>query len=155
VPNPTSTELTVIVTEDSGSTWSSPAHVAEDPTRGHYKQWMDYSPTGHLGLVWRTPTETASGSLGAFGAPPLPYDIWTAISPDGGENWSEPIRVNAAPSPAAGPSDLGDDLSWVVLDRDHVHVGWGDWRDGERNSWYGRVPITDYRHTDYRHGEAT
>jgi len=48
-------------------------------------QWMDYSPGGVLGLVWRTPTEPHSGSLGAFFAPALPYDIWTAISRDGGE----------------------------------------------------------------------
>lgn len=144
VPSPGCTELLVAVTEDSGETWTSPAHLASPRGGGCYKQWMDYSPGGHLGLVWRTPTDAASGSLGAFGAPPLPYDIWTALSLDGGKQWSKPLRVNSAPSPGPGPSDLGDDLSWITLDQTHAHLGWGDWRDGDRNSWYGRVPFSEY-----------
>jgi hypothetical protein len=147
VPSPGCTELLVVKTTDAGQSWTQPAHVGEDASQGHYMQWMDYSPDGVLGLVWRTPTEPYSGSLGAFFAPLLPYDIWTAISPDGGVHWSNALRVNAAPSPAPGPSNLGDDLSWITLDRDHVHVGWGDWRGGDRNSWYGRVPVSAYSRT--------
>jgi hypothetical protein len=168
-----STGLRVVVTNDSGETWSKPVTVVDAPranaakddpnaspiamlSRGTIsKPWMAYGTTGVLGFIWKQRRDDIAG-------PPTPpqspivvwgpgFDVYAAISCDGGTTWQPPLRVNAATSPN-GPSGQ-DDLSYVALDRKYMHMVWGDRRDimkitntpmgqGGVQAFYGRVPFT-------------
>jgi hypothetical protein len=180
------TNFKVMVTNDSGLTWSSPVTVVQAtadaapvaaPTAASagassadammarmmammrrsviFKPWMAYGPSGVLGVMWRQKRDDVPG-------PPQPpqgpgiywgpgYDIYAAISCDGGGNWSAPLRINAETSPN-GPAGQ-DDLSYLTLDKQYAHLVWGDRRyiskitnvptgQGGVQAFYGRVPFS-------------
>jgi hypothetical protein len=159
VLNPARTNLLVLVTDDAGATWSDPITVPESALGVDFKQWMDYGPTGVLGIVWKkqrddlTPPAPppAVAPEAAFRQAIGPaFDVYTAISCDGGTTWLPPVRVNAEPSPA-GPAG-NDDLSHISLDANYAHLVWGDRRmlpkvtnvagaSGGLQAYYGRVPF--------------
>jgi len=155
VLNNANTQFHVFLTENYGNAWTGPSGITETAAGTDFKQWMDYGPTGVLGFMWKRsrpdlPPPPPTGSP--------PFDVYTAISCDGGRHWTAPIRVNSAPSPAAqsfvgGPPD---DLGYITLDKEFVHLVWGDWRLqptslalkgaiadswGGLQSFYGRVPF--------------
>ena len=75
--------------------------------------------------MWRTWT----------GAPDTsPYNVWAAVSRDGGETFSTPLEVSdgnsAAPWNALGlyliPT-FADDFSYVTVNGPDVYVGWAAW----------------------------
>lgn len=136
VLNEGGTQYQVLQTNDSGKTWSMPALVAEDATKTHFKGWMAYSPSGVVGMMWRT-NQPGSG-------PTFPYNIWAAVSRDGGATWSEPLEISTADSPApqSGPfGNSGDDYSSIALDRQYAYIGWVDWRPGDRSAFFSAVKL--------------
>jgi hypothetical protein len=133
-------------TFDSGNTWSGPTLVSQDATKTHWNPWMDYSPKGVLGLVWRTHEGAAFPAL-------APYSIWAAISDDDGETY-EVLNVNAGSPPAkatpfaGGSGNIGQDRSAIALSDKgkRVYVGWGDWRTGERNVFFSAIKMQAFTH---------
>jgi hypothetical protein len=158
------THVLVLVTNDSGATWSGPVTVPENASGVDFKQWMAYGPTGVLGLTWRKERLdlTPARQPGAPPENPLfpstgpAYDIYAAISCDGGAAWLPAVRVNAEPSPPGAPGR--DDLSYIALDAHNAHLVWGDHRDAHRapaptpgaigviQAYYGRVPFSVLSH---------
>jgi hypothetical protein len=155
------TKLNVLVTDDSGATWSGPHTVPETAKGKDFKAWMDYGPTGVLGFMWKKqrddltpPPKEAANAGGAWSPPGLvgaAFDVYAAISCDGGRTWLPPVRVNAVTSPP-GPNRQ-DDLSFLVLDAHYAHLVWGDRRSiaevtnapngrGGVQAYYGRVPFS-------------
>jgi hypothetical protein len=150
--NAAQTEYLMFVTHDYGRTWSRQAAVVTDnPTTQKYKAWIDYSPQGVLGLVWRSvvpggdPPATTDDypcpELGCIpGLPPDindeedppvgPYTIWAATSYDSGARFSQPLEISTSPSPSYDPNMTAgtDDTSVITLSGDNVYIGWGDWR---------------------------
>jgi hypothetical protein len=142
------TQNQVYVTEDAGRSWQGPSVVAETPLKRQFKPWISYSPSGQIGLVWRTWQGSPNTS---------PYDVWAAVGRAEGHSgavFSAPMRVStvAAPYPADYPG-FGDDFSWVVATDKDVHVGWGDGRDltapldGGTQVWYARIPLKAFNKT--------
>lgn len=170
---PDYTGLRVVTTDDSGDTWSAPSTVVDVPLPANAakdkanlsmiarlsasminKPWMAYGPSGVLGFMWKQRRDDIAG-------PPTPpqspivvwgpgFDVYAAISCDGGSHWEPPLRVNAVTSPN-GPS-AQDDLSYIALDRQFAHLVWGDRRHigeitnapmgaGGLQAYYGRVPF--------------
>jgi hypothetical protein len=163
VLSPDRMRLLVIVTDDSGATWSAPAVVPEVASGENFKQWMAYGPTGVLGLVWKkqrddlsSPSHSAPQSEGLDRSAIGPaFDVYAAISCDGGMNWLPAVRVNSETSPA-GPVGM-DDLSYIALDAHFAHLVWGDRRMlpkvsnvpggmGGLQAYYGRVPFSTVSH---------
>ena len=161
VLDPSRTSYRVLVTDDSGQTWSGPIPVPEAASGVDFKQWMAYGPTGVLGLTWRKerPDLTPPPPAGAPPENPIfatrgpAYDIYAAISCDGGRTWPPAVRVNAVTSPAGGPGR--DDMSYIALDARYAHLVWGDHRELARGqkpgeppngqsiqAFYGRVPFS-------------
>jgi len=149
------TQFDVYETRDSGQTWSKPVTVTDDGTKRKSYPWLNYSPTGVLGLMWRSiqpgaaPAASAPppppGAMAFGNQQPMPYNVWAAISRDGGTNFSEPLKVSGGNSPAGVPGASGDDYSHIVLDRDHAYVAWPDWRPGERQGYFHAIPFTAFK----------
>lgn len=150
------TRLNVLVTDDYGETWSGPHAVPETAQGVDFKPWMDYGPSGVLGYMWKkrrddlsTPAPPSMAQLvgQTWGAA---FDVYAAISCDGGETWLPPVRVNATSSPS-GPNGF-DDLSYIAMDAHYAHLVWGDRRNiskvknaptgvGGLQVYYARVPF--------------
>jgi hypothetical protein len=124
---------------------------------------MAYGPTGVLGFMWRKerldltpPGVMAKASENPIFATTGPaYDIYAAISCDGGSTWLPSVRVNAEPSQVGPPGR--DDLSFIALDAHYAHLVWGDHRAPAAvpgkpggvyvpQAYYGRVPFTVMSH---------
>jgi hypothetical protein len=142
--NQAGTQFWVYQTHDSGSTWSAPTKVAEDTTKTHFAPWMAYSPKGELGLMWRT-WEPDPANPGAK-SPNMPYSVWAVISADGGEKFSQPLKVSKANSPAPpGGNDqfgfIGDHgpCGMTMDDRGAAYIVWADWTPGERSIFFSAI----------------
>jgi hypothetical protein len=136
----------VYQTRDYGNTWSGPTVVAESAQR-HFDPWMSYSPGGVLGLMWRT-NQPGPG-------PTFPYNVWAAISYDGGAHFSGPLEVSHpfgiegtnTPAPAAGPfGTSGDCCSFIALDHEDAFVAWTDWRPGEASGFFSAIKLEAFTH---------
>jgi hypothetical protein len=112
---------------------------------------MAYSPTGVLGLMWKTRDQAPTVAPTARNPPPspAPYDVWAAISRDGGATFSEPLKVSSAPSPGPKPGIFATDaLSSMALGPQEAFVTWGDWRTGELSSFFSAIKLQAF-HTKH------
>jgi len=128
----------VSTSNDDGDTWSDFVAAPSTPgASGVTKPWIGYSRDGVLGLMWRATY------------PDRTYDIWAAISRDGGKTFSQALRVSHAKSP--GPDyyrnggNFGDDIQDLSMDKENMHLVWGDNRAGFLGVWYGRVALSSFQ----------
>jgi len=146
-------EFHIYRTRDAGKTWSGPVALTEDVGKTHYHAAMAYSQKGVLGIMWRTAqTPPGASAIGApaggpGGGPAYPYNVWTAVSRDGGATFSAPLEVSSADSPAppSGPfGNAGDDYSSIAISGDHVYVTWADWRSQERANFFRDIGLNAF-----------
>lgn len=96
--------------------------------------------------MWKTnETDPARGTCS-------PYNVWAAISKDGGAIFSKPLKITKTDSPAApqenaqdywngnvgdhGPSGMAiDDVNQTA------YLAWGDWTPGERTIIFSAVDL--------------
>ncbi|MBL7502706.1 exo-alpha-sialidase [Frankia sp. CNm7] len=117
--------LEVYSTENSGAKWTGPAVI---PAAGAVKPWMDFGPTGTLGVVWRTSA----------------VDAYSAVSSNHGKTFSKPLRVNKVTQPAT-PAE-GDEFSRIVVTDKYAYVSWSDGRNGPTpDGVVARVPLSFYK----------
>ena len=162
---PTSNGANSYVTDDSGKTWTKGVSLPEVPSTTVANLTASSSANGVVALAWRVVERSGTAQAGRGGggrgglAPsqqthvfydmPDRFDIYSAISRDGGKTFSVPFKVSRAQSP--GPSrrrsmsNHGNDFISVALDNDFVHMTWFDDRTGFRGTWYGRVPLVEFR----------
>jgi hypothetical protein len=157
--------LDAYLTEDSGKTWSAGKPLGTVPTTWVQDGNAQYGRNGIIGASWmvnypdpNNPNARMGGPPGGRGGPGKPhvfmartnkFEIWSAISKDGGTTWSAPLKVSTAPSPGIplrrGDSSHGADFISLAVGPDFVHMSWFDSRSGFLGTWYGRVPIADYK----------
>jgi hypothetical protein len=113
----------VYVTPNAGATWTGPLKIAAPAAA---KPWMDYGPSGVLGVMWK---DTAEGK------------VLSVIS--NGGTFSKPLQVNSEAHEFT--SGLGDDLSWITFDKKHAYLGWGDTRNGYCHGYFAKVALSEYR----------
>ena len=153
------------LTEDSGKSWTHTPTIPAVPQTTVAMLAAAYSPKGVLALNWRAlypaPQAAPRNAPGNSGPPsqwtaprvfhdlPQQFEIWSVISLDGGKTFTAPHKVSTAISPGISRrrsmSNLGSDFISVAVDNDFVHMSWFDDRAGFRATWYGRVPISDYK----------
>jgi hypothetical protein len=160
---PSSGTVEAYLTQDTGKTWTRSPPIPGVPSTNIANLTAAYSMKGVLALVWRViyplspPRPPRPRSLPAyqlttphvFEATPESYEIWSAVSRGGGKTFSAPLKVSTERSPGVsrrrGMSAHGNDFISVALDEDFVHMTWFDNRSGFQGTWYGRVPISDYK----------
>jgi hypothetical protein len=134
----------VSTSENNGETWSQFVTAGTVPDAISFtKPAFKYSRDGGLGLMWRAVYADRT------------YDIWAAISRDSGKTFSRPLRVSHARSPSFDPYRnaglFGDDIQDLSMDRQNMHLVWGDSRSGFQAVWYGRVRLADFDGSDTEH----
>jgi hypothetical protein len=81
--------------------------------------------------------------------PDRTFDIWASISRDGGKSFSQALRISHAKSPPAdyyrNGGNFGDDIQNLSMDRENMHLVWGDNRAGFLGVWYGRVALASFQ----------
>jgi hypothetical protein len=110
-------------------------------TKGH--SWMNYSPNGVLGIMWKSNQASPAGS----------FRVYAALSTNGGSSWlgAGAIDVgNGASPPAPSSATYGpfvavsDDYSHIALGPDVAYVTWADWRPGDRQGFVSAVRFYTY-----------
>ena len=143
----------IATTDDGGRTWTTPVLLG-DSAHPQLQPWIAYSPTGVLGVGYKTLNsplipqpqfflQIVSGTLS------YTYDYWTAASFDNGKTFSKPVRVSNAPSPPGNRT--GDDFSSVALDDTYLYAAWGHLRKSPTDPspgpvavYLARVPLRAY-----------
>jgi hypothetical protein len=145
--------IAVATTPDSGATWTKTVLVGDD---GHPKiePWMAYSPQGVLGVGYKVldsgvidqPLYFAQALAGQLS---YTYEYWSAVSFDGGQRFSAPLKISNLPSPPG--SGQGDDFAGIALDDRYLYAVWGDQRKAPLDptpvpvtTYLGRVPLSAY-----------
>lgn len=128
----------VTVSEDHGQTWSPFVTAATSTDATAFDRQVDFKfgRNGLLAMAWRA--VYADGS----------YDLWTAISKDGGHSFSDPYRVSRAKSPSNiphGTTAQNDDVASLSMSNENLYVVWGDQRAGFLGTWFGRVALSAYK----------
>jgi hypothetical protein len=137
--DPEGPQFQVIVTDDYGRSWSAPVPAGAVPGAAVLaKPAFEYSRGGVLALIWR-----------AIYPKDQSYDIWAAISKDGGHAFSRPLRISHARSPAVDPYRnaglFGDDIQDLALSPKDLYVIWADSRAGFQAVWLGRAALSAFR----------
>jgi hypothetical protein len=148
------------ITEDMGKTWTKAGSLPVAPTTRMAFLTAAYSDKAVMAASWQAvypevgPTTGRGGQRGwhdvwQYVDLPARFEIWSATSRDGGKTFSPPLRVSTAPSPGVSRRrsmrNLGREYNSVAVDNDFVHMTWFDDRAGFRATWYGRVPLADFK----------
>jgi hypothetical protein len=136
----------VIVTENDGRSWSAPVTAGTTPQATVLtRPAFEYSRAGVLALIWRAVYPDHS------------YDIWAAISKDGGRLFSRSLRISHARSPAVDPYRdaglFGDDIQDLALSPKDLYVVWADNRAGFQAVWLGRAPLSAFQFAGGKDGQ--
>ncbi|HEY7375184.1 MAG TPA: sialidase family protein [Polyangia bacterium] len=126
-------QLRYLRSKNNGDTWETPKDLIPDMgtfcfscnPRQHPIVGSAADPTGRtVAITWAS---TMTGGQGDD-------DVWLLYSKDGGDTWTQPIRVND------NTAKSRQFESWVAVDNyGRVHVAWTDFRDGGNNeTWYAR-----------------
>ena len=101
---------------------------------GYTKSTIEYSRDGILGFMWKA--TYADGS----------FDVWCSISRDGGKSFSRSLRVSHARSPGSLTTKGAglDHVADLSMDKENIHMVWGDFRSGFLGTYYGRVAFTAF-----------
>lgn len=144
--DPKAAAYQVIVSENYGRSWSPPGTAGATPRATVLtRPAFEYSRGGILALIWRAVYPDQS------------YDIWAAISRDGGRHFSRSLRISHARSPAVDPYRdaglFGDDIQGLALSPKNLYVVWADNRAGFQGVWLGRAPLSVFQFTGGQDGQ--
>jgi hypothetical protein len=125
-------QLRYLRSKDNGATYEEARDLIEDMgrfcfscmPRQHPIVGAGADPTGkYVAITWSSRMTAGEGD----------DDVWLLYSKDGGDTWTDPIRVNDNDSPSRQFEP------WVAVDaKGWVHVAWTDFRNGENDTYYAR-----------------
>ncbi len=133
-----SNTLEVWITTDAGRTaanWTRKKVFTAETGDSFVHPWIAYSPTGALGVRWRSRNPDGS------------FDVDAVVSRDGGTTWDDPVRLTAArgpaPTPPPGLGFTGDDCACNLhLTDTTLLTTWADATTGHRELWFGGFDYT-------------
>lgn len=108
---------------DGGATWSPPVRVNDDAVGNGAEQWaqgLTADPDGRVIVSFSDRRRFIGGSR---------YEVWGAISRDGGQTFDTNFLIADTPSQVPFPMFLGD-YDGVAATSDHLYATWADQRPG-------------------------
>ncbi|MBU0561756.1 MAG: T9SS type A sorting domain-containing protein [Bacteroidetes bacterium] len=125
---------------DGGQTWAIPVRINDDAVNNGIVQdqvWSAFSATGELALNWRDRrmNDTTSTS---------PFDIYAAVSLDGGNSFQPNFRMSSVSSPFQALSCCNSFIGLALTDS-FVVANWGDNRNLDWDIYFNKanIAITD------------
>jgi hypothetical protein len=136
------TQFHVYQTFDSGMNWTTNPFPQTPTGGGIWHPWMSYSPTGVLGLMWQVNPPASH----------VPYSVWAALSDNGGATFTSPAQLATSPPTQQAAisfiGNLGDDFSFITLDRQYAYVAYADWSPGDRQGFMSTIKLHPMDHGD-------
>lgn len=121
-----------VYSNDGGLTWSgTPACVNNDGLGNGYGQdmsWGCFSPSGVYGVVWRDRRNGINNDTSDF-------EIYTALSMDGGANFSGNYKFSSAPSSFVN-MQRGNDFLGLCMTNSAIAANWCDTRTGNNEIFF-------------------
>jgi hypothetical protein len=132
-------DVFIVRSTNGGSNWSSPLRINDDALNNGIGQDMSWSfqTNGMLGAAWRDRRNGVPGSLSQF-------DVYFAISTDGGLTFGNNIKVTNQISPFNNNGVKGNDFLGFAIANNKAHITWADFRNGGINweIYYNNTIIT-------------
>jgi len=138
-----STDIFFVRSEDGGLHWSEPVRISgdEEPDNDQFHPWLVVDNTGIVHVVFYDQRNGIAEDL---------QDVYYVYSTDGGEGWSEPIRVSTVASKPATteppvyssslpmPGEIYGEYLGLAAWNGRVFPVWTDCReDGVENVYFG------------------
>lgn len=131
-------DVFVFSSEDGAITWSNNAiRINDDAINngiGQDMSWGSFSPNGHYAVCWR---DRRNGGIGSS----APFEIFTALSADGGSTFSSNFNLGSASSPVISLSK-GNDFLGVALNNNELFANWSDRRTGNNQIFFREESIS-------------
>ena len=121
---------------DGGSTWEDPIKVNDDQST-EYWQWlgtMSVAPNGRIDVIWLDTRDHPTGHE-------YYSSLYYAYSTDGGETFSENVRLSDSFDPHVGwpqQQKMGDYFH-MYSDNTYAHLAWANTLNGEQDVYYTRI----------------
>jgi len=133
-------DIYVSSSQDRGQTWSLPARINDDVLNNGTMQdmvWSAFGNDGKLIVAWRDRRNAAD--TGFY----QPFDIYAAVSMDGGINFSDNFKLNDFTSAFDSSLSLsGNDFLGIDMQNDSLHLAWSDYRNGQLEVYYTTAPVS-------------
>lgn len=127
---PRGDNMEIYITDNAGKNWTGPTVIAAPDAA---RPWVEFGANGNLGVMWRTFVDGMT-------------DVYSTVSFDGGETFSQPLKVNQRAEPYTQIQTGGDEWSRIFLDSEYAYISWSDSRRGEQiDGIMARVPLNLYR----------
>lgn len=127
---PRDDNMEIYITDNAGKNWTGPTVIAAPDAA---RPWVEFGVDGNLGVMWRT---FVDGMM----------DVYSTVSFNGGESFSQPLKVNQRAEPYTQIQTGGDEWSRIFLDSEYAYISWSDSRRGEQiDGIMARVPLNLYR----------
>ncbi len=134
--DPEGSDLLLARSVDGGATWSSPLRVNDNPVGlgvGVDQPWAAAGPEGSLAVAWRDRRAAGPGPEAAF-------EIYAAVSPDGGGHFLPNRKISDHPSPY-DPLPCCNSFLGLAVAGERLHAVWGDFREGRWDVFFARSPL--------------
>lgn len=117
---------------NAGKTWSGPVRINDDQMGAydttHDLSWGSFAPNGNYIVTWRDRRNTGKSDT-------VPFQIYGAISTDGGNTYSTNFLVSDSVSPAVTLIH-GDDFLGCAASDSTIYALWSDMRTGKENTFF-------------------
>jgi len=117
-------DILLTTSVDSGTTWTSPVRVNDDPLgtgTDQFFPWLSVSPSGRVDVMWYDKRPDPNNYL---------LDVFFAFTREGAAISANLRVTDASSDPAVWPAFLGDYNGMVSTDRTAYPV-WADMRNGQ------------------------
>ncbi|HEX6851820.1 MAG TPA: sialidase family protein, partial [Candidatus Polarisedimenticolaceae bacterium] len=130
-------DILLVRSTNGGTTWSAPVRVNDDALANGADQffpWLSVDPNGRVIVTFLDRRRSPGGR---------PYEVWGAVSRDGGQSFDSNFLVSDASSNGALNGFIGD-YTGLTATATTLHALWPDLRagTGETDAYSDRFPNT-------------
>ncbi len=130
-------DVNLIESFDSGSNWTSPIRLNDDPISNDRMQdmlWGDFDSDGDLVVSWR---DRRNGSDSTY---QTETEFWAAFRDNDSAQFAPNFQItDQTVNYDSVIESAGCDFMCIKLQDDIINAVWNDTRDGELNIWYQKM----------------
>jgi hypothetical protein len=130
-------DILASVSNNSGTSWSAPVRVNDDAPGngvGQDMSWAGFSAGGKYAAAWRDRRNGGTSSQS-------PFEIYTAISLNGGSSFTPNYRLSSAASPFIN-IQKGNDFIGAALNDNYIVSDWCDLRAGNTEIFFRKEQLS-------------